>query len=106
MNNVRPTLPQAAQSSIDAEFKEGKAHGLMHDSFMEAVRIRFGGYATGLEEREALRRIELVMTGYFEAKRTSNEAVSFVTPERMRNMVETMTKAVAVMNGIPDEQSS
>lgn len=91
--NIRPTL-KAATDAIENEHREGKAHGLMQDAFMEAVRIRFNGvYSTGLEEREATKRIERVMSDYFNAKKNPQHALSFVTPEHLRKLIDTMTQA-------------
>lgn len=103
-STIRPTLPQAAQAAIDAEHKEGKAYGLMHDAFIEAVKIRYNLYATGLEEREASKRIERVMHDYFLAKKSPEIALSFVTPEHLRELINVMT--IAGAKGSGDEQSA
>lgn len=92
-SSIRPVI-SSANEAIANEHREGKAHGLMTDAFMEAVKIRFNNvYATGLEEREAIKRIERVMNDYFEAKRHPHTALTFVTPEHLRKLVETMTQA-------------
>lgn len=93
--NIRPTLPQSANVTIEAELKEGKAYGIMSDCFREAVTIRYGGYATGLEEREALRRIDNVMRDYFTAKLNPGVALAFVTPAHMRELIEALSVAKA-----------
>lgn len=96
---VRPDL-KAVNEAIANEHREGKSHGLMHDAFIEAVKVRFNNiYATGLEEREALRRIDKVMADYFTAKKHPEQAFTFVTPEHLRNLIETMSQAAAVDPG-------
>lgn len=94
MSNESRVPLAAASEAIVNEHREGKAQGLMQDAFVEAVKIRFNNvYATGLEEREALKRIERVMFDYFNAKKNPQQALTFVTPEHLRKMVETMTQA-------------
>lgn len=92
-NETRPTLPQAANAAMEAELKEGKAYGLMTDTFQEAITLRYGYYATGLEEREALRRIDGVMRDYFQAKANPHMALEFVAPKRLRELIETLSVA-------------
>lgn len=90
MTDIRPTLAQAT-AAIEADYKEGKSHGLMMDAFREAVIVRYGYYATGLEERAAIKSIERIMNNYFNSKKDAKQGIAFTQPERLRELIDLLT---------------
>ncbi len=90
----RPKLPLAqVTADLQRERKTEQACGLMQDALREAIRIAFGAYATGPEERQLSRDIEKAMGRYFAAKRDPSEAVAYMNPEGMARLIDSITVA-------------
>lgn len=93
-SGTRPKLPLAAiTADLQRERKTEQACGLMQDAIREAIRVAFGAYATGPEERQLSREIEKSMQRYFAAKRDATEAVAYMNPEGMARLIDSITVA-------------
>lgn len=105
----RPKLPLAEiTADMRREQQQEQACGLMQDAIREAVRIAFGAYATGPEERQLNREVEKAMQRYFAAKRDAVKAVDYLNPEGMSRLIASITVAspVDAAEKVMDEQQA